>query len=136
MRKGFGQQPQRSVPSFMYAKRTRMMYLWGIGIKMTILSLIYLTVASYLTYLYPDFFLIKNVPYPFFVAIGIILLIVGIPMLIISASCFVGKICQVRVLKWAQREQLQEWSFYVKPEIIWVSRLIWVNLDFAIILAY
>ena len=60
------------------------MTLLGAGPKIALISVIYLIVSSLLTYLYPKFFVIRNVPYTIFVVSGVILLLLGLPMLIIS----------------------------------------------------
>ena len=60
------------------------MTLLGVGPKIALISAIYLIVSSLFTWLYPEFFVIRNVPYTIFVVIGVILLLLGLPMLFIS----------------------------------------------------
>ena len=60
------------------------MTLLGVGPKIGLISVVYLIVSGLLTCLYPEFFVIRKVPYAIFVVIGLILLLLGLPMLIIS----------------------------------------------------
>lgn len=62
------------------------MSLLGIGGKMALVGVAYFLVAVVLTWGFPKIFLIDFVPRSWLIKIGVLLLAIGIPMLVISAS--------------------------------------------------
>ncbi len=58
--------------------------IFGVGPKITVPTFGYLIVASVATYLWPDLFLVRVVPYAFFVIPGVVLLAIGLPMLVVA----------------------------------------------------
>ena len=66
------------------------MPIWGVGPKIMAPTFAYLVVAGVATYLWPAVFLIRAVPYVFFLIPGVVLLAVGLPMLVVAAISVKG----------------------------------------------
>lgn len=62
------------------------MTISGVGLKFAFFSLLYLIVALVVNYVWYPLFVIKNVPYLIFVAVGIVLLAVGMPIWVTAAK--------------------------------------------------
>ncbi len=60
------------------------MTIWGVGPKILFPTFAYLVVAGIATYLWPAVCLVRAVPYVFFLAPGVVLLAIGLPMLVIA----------------------------------------------------
>lgn len=57
---------------------------WGVGPKVLVTALAYAIVAGIATAIWPATFLIRSVPYSLLVALSLILLALGLPMLVIA----------------------------------------------------
>ena len=60
------------------------MPIWGVGPKIMAPTFSYLAVVGIATYLWPSIFLIRAVPYAFFLVPGVVLLAIGLPMLVVA----------------------------------------------------
>jgi len=58
--------------------------VWGIGIKLTILTLVYSSAVIFIHYFTYPLFYIKFLPYVLFLISGIILIVLGMPLFIVS----------------------------------------------------
>ena len=66
------------------------MPIWGVGPKIMAPTFAYLVVAGIATYLWPAVFLIRAVPYVFFLIPGVVLLAIGLPMLVVAVISVKG----------------------------------------------
>jgi protein-S-isoprenylcysteine O-methyltransferase Ste14 len=99
------------------------MTLLGVGPKIALISLGYFIVSSLLSYLYPEFFVIRNVPYPIFVVIGVILLLLGLPMLIISGRAVTtgfrkGELMTTGIYALVRNPVYAAWILFIAPGIL------------------
>lgn len=74
------------------------MTVWGIGPIFAIISILYFLAVVFINFRYPQYFVIKNMPYSVFIIIGIILLLIGIPLWIVSAKSILTGFKEGRLL--------------------------------------
>jgi len=60
------------------------MPIWGVGPKIMVPTFAYLAVVGVATYVWPSLFLVRVVPYAFFLIPGVVLLAIGLPMLVVA----------------------------------------------------
>ena len=99
------------------------MTVLGVGPKIGLISVIYLIVSSLLTCLYPEFFVIRNVPYAIFVVIGVILLLLGLPMLIISGRAVTtgfrkSELVTTGIFALVRNPVYAAWILFITPGIL------------------
>ena len=58
---------------------------WGVGPSIVLAALSYAAIGAIMTYLWPDTYLIRAIPYPVFLVTGASLLVIGVPMLVLAA---------------------------------------------------
>ena len=58
---------------------------WGVGPSIVLAALSYAAIGAIMTYLWPDTYLIRAIPYPVFLVTGGSLLVIGVHMLIVAA---------------------------------------------------
>ncbi len=58
---------------------------WGVGPSIVLAALSYAAIGAIMTYLWPDTYLIRAIPYPVFLVTGASLLVIGVPMLVVAA---------------------------------------------------
>ena len=64
--------------------------IWGVGPKIMAPTFAYLAVVGIATYLWPATFLVRAVPYVFFLIPGAVLLAIGLPMLVVAVVSVKG----------------------------------------------
>jgi protein-S-isoprenylcysteine O-methyltransferase Ste14 len=69
---------------FNVGKWKREMSIFGVGPRIMGTALWYAIVAGLATWLWPDVCLVRAIPYQVFVAVGVLLLLIGIPMLAVA----------------------------------------------------
>lgn len=103
------------------------MTLLGIGPKITIISCSYFIVASLLTLFYPEIFILKIVPYSFFIVTGSFLLTIGIPILIIAGLAVSrgfkkGELVTSGVFSFSRNPLYAAWILFLIPGVMMFFR--------------
>ncbi len=66
------------------------MPIWGVGPRIMVPTFGCLVVVGIATYLWPTIFLVRAVPYAFFLIPGVVLLAIGLPMLVVAVVSVKG----------------------------------------------
>ena len=62
---------------------------WGVGPIFVLFSIVYLAIMLAISYYYNPLFQIKFIPYGFMMALGIVLIVIGIPFYVLSVKAIV-----------------------------------------------
>ena len=108
------------------------MTIMGIDIKFISISMIYLTIVFFIHYFTRPFFFIKGLSLPVAIAIGSILLIIGIPYYILSIKTIhkvfnKGELCTTGVYAICRHPLYSSWIFFNCPAIAILFRS-WIIL--------
>lgn len=99
------------------------MSMWGVGIKFTIISIIYLIIVIIISFYTKPLFFIKQLPQPVAIIIGIIFLFIGIPYYILCGKTIQkvyneGKLSTTGVYATCRHPVYSSWIFFNVPGIV------------------
>lgn len=112
---------------------------FGVGPKILAPAIIYAIIAGIASKNLPDIFLVRSIPYTFFLVVGVILLIIGISMWLIAAWTVVrafsrGELVTSGVYGLARHPLYSAWIVFIFPAIALLCRS-WLML-FTSLVAY
>jgi len=100
---------------------------WGIGPRIMVLAGVYAIAAGLVTWLWPEVCLITVVPYPVLVVTGIVLLLVGIPMLAVAARAATAaynsdQLAPTGIFGLPRNPIYAAWILFLIPGLVLLSR--------------
>jgi len=103
------------------------MSIWGVGPRIIGTALLYAVAAGLATRLWPDFCLIRVVPYPAFVTVGVLLVLIGVPMLAVGARAVTtayssGKLATTGVFGVVRNPLYSAWIVLIIPGLVLLTR--------------
>jgi protein-S-isoprenylcysteine O-methyltransferase Ste14 len=100
---------------------------WGVGPSIVLTAGAYAAAAGLATWMWPEVCLVLPVPYPAFLVAGIVLLIVGIPMLAVAARAATiaynsGKLATTGIFGFVRNPIYSAWIVFLIPGLVLLSR--------------
>jgi protein-S-isoprenylcysteine O-methyltransferase Ste14 len=95
---------------------------FGVGPKIMLPAFVYAILAGIATYYFPKIFLLRSIPYYILISAGIILLIIGIPMLLIAARAMFrafdrGELVTTGAFGLVRNPIYCAWIFFILPAL-------------------
>lgn len=105
----------------------REMSRWGVGPRILLSAAGYAVLAGVLTGLYPDLFLLRVIPYPVFLAVGLVLLTAGIPMVVIAGRAAMmaynrDQLATTGIFGLTRNPIYSAWIVFIIPGLVVLSR--------------
>ena len=105
----------------------REMNLLGVGPSIMVPMAAYAVIAGLATWLWPDLCLITAVPYMAFLVSGIVLLVLGIPMLVVAARALTtaynsDKLATTGIFGLTRNPIYSAWIVFIIPGLVLMSR--------------
>jgi protein-S-isoprenylcysteine O-methyltransferase Ste14 len=72
-----------------YQSPARRLSRWGVGPRILGSAAVYAAIAAVVSHNFPDIFVISMIPYGMFVTVGVVLLVIGIPILAIAGHAVI-----------------------------------------------
>lgn len=106
---------------------TREVSRWGVGPSILVSAGGYAAVAGIATWLWPEVCLITVVPYPVFLVAGIVLLIIGIPMLMVAGRAATlaynsDRLATTGIFGLTRNPIYSAWIVFIIPGMVLLSR--------------
>jgi protein-S-isoprenylcysteine O-methyltransferase Ste14 len=100
---------------------------WGVGPSILVSAGAYAAVAGLATWLWPNVCLITTVPYSVFLVAGIVLLVIGVPMLILAERAATvaynsDKLATTGVFGLTRNPIYSAWIVFIIPGLVLMSR--------------
>jgi protein-S-isoprenylcysteine O-methyltransferase Ste14 len=100
---------------------------WGVGPSILLLTLAYAAIAGLATRLWPDVCSVTAVPRLVFLVAGLVLLLVGIPMLVVSARAATiafnsDKLATTGIFGLTRNPIYAAWIVFIIPGLVLMSR--------------
>lgn len=100
---------------------------WGVGPRILLIAGGYACLAGIATYLWPDVCLIRVVPYPVFLVVGTVLLVIGVPMLIVAGRAAMraynqDKLETTGIFGLTRNPIYAAWIVFIIPGLVILSR--------------
>ena len=100
---------------------------WGVGPRILITAGGYACIAGIASYLWPEACLIRTVPYPAFLLVGAVLLLVGIPMLVVAGRAAMrvynqDKLATTGIFVLTRNPIYAAWIVFIIPGLVVLSR--------------
>ena len=77
---------------------TKRLSIWGIGANLALVSALYGAAALAATFLWPEIFAVRGLPYACFLVPGVVLIVVGLPIYALSVRTLVKAFGQKRLV--------------------------------------
>lgn len=100
---------------------------WGVGPSIVVSAGAYAAVAGLGTWLWPDICVVTAVPYTAFLAAGIVLLVIGVPMLVVAARAATlaynsDKLATMGIFGLTRNPIYSAWIVFIIPGLVLLSR--------------
>jgi len=106
---------------------TRELSRWGVGLSIVVSAGAYAAIAGLITWLWPEVFIISMIPYRAFLAAGIIMLVIGVPMLIFGGRAAMRaydseELATTGIFSCVRNPVYSAWIVFLIPGLVLLSR--------------
>ncbi len=100
---------------------------WGVGPRIMLTAGGYACLAGIATYLRPEACLIRSIPYPVFLLVGAVLMLVGIPMLVVAGRAAMraynqDKLATTGIFSLTRNPIYAAWIVFIVPGLAVLAR--------------
>jgi protein-S-isoprenylcysteine O-methyltransferase Ste14 len=100
---------------------------WGVGPRIVAAAVVYATLAGLGTVLWPDASLIRQVPYSVLLIAGVVLLVLGVPMLVTAAIAAMAsynrdQLATTGIFSLTRNPVYSAWIVFILPGLALLSR--------------